>query len=89
MQSNLNHTFFILSTFAVAIKLQRRVKASAQHSKTSLTLRSPCTSLALANPGTLGSVLQSFFELLIQEDSFAIFIFLLFVFHFKLRFREM
>ena len=36
------------STFAVAIKLQRRVKASAQHSKTSLTLRSPCTSLALA-----------------------------------------
>ena len=36
MQSNLNYTFFILSTFAVA------------------------------NPGTLGTSLQSFFEALIQ-----------------------
>lgn len=36
MQSNLNHTFYILSTFA------------------------------LANPGTLGTSLQSFIEALIQ-----------------------
>ena len=55
-----------IHTFAVANKLQRRVKASAQHSRTSLALRSPCTSLAPAIPGTLGTRLQLIFEMLKQ-----------------------
>ena len=36
-------------TFAVAFEMQRRVKAAAQHSS---ALRSPCTSLAIANKTT-------------------------------------